>query len=203
MKERPILMSAPMVRAILEGRKTQTRRVAKPQPDSFYTRDSTGRLDNDGDWVWFRGNYPQVGRKNKYGVIGDGLWVRETWRVFGVREYEYQHHQPSVIYRSDSDAFEQEEWRPSIFMPRWASRITLEVTSVRVERLMDITANGAKAEGVTPHDPIPFPDNAELDRIEEDCRWRGAYEVLWDKINGKTYPWASNPWVWVIEFKRL
>jgi hypothetical protein len=154
-KERGILFSAPMVRAILEGRKTQTRRVVKNQV----------RRD---------------GYTCPYGKPGDVLWVRETWcgdRFNGVG------------YRA-TDA-QSGPWKPSIFMPRWASRITLEITDVQVERVHDINECDIVAEG------IPFP----TDRYVSYEELLAAFRDLWDSINGKTYPWASNPWVWALTFK--
>ena len=167
MTERPILFNGPMVRAILDGRKTMTRRIVKAG-----TRD---------DW-----------NACPYGVIGDRLWVRETWRCFGGREYEYQQHQPSIIYRADDGPTHNEGgWRPSIFMPRWASRITLEITGVRVERLQDISEADAEAEGCT-------GDH----RADRDSDAAQEFRSLWNQINGKRASWDSNPWVWVVEFRR-
>jgi hypothetical protein len=196
-KERPILFSGPMVKAILEGRKTQTRRVMKDPELPHVLNDE------------------EVRAECPYGKRGDHLWVRETWRVFGGREYEYQQHKPSVEYRADETGFEQKEWRPSIFMPRWASRITLEITNVRVERLQNISFDDCLAEGI----PIGekwisieamdrhYPPNQDglTDEQMLDQSWtayvKAIYEELWDKINGKKHPWESNPRVWVIEFK--
>src|SRR5262245_50360133 len=143
MKERPILFSGEMVKAILDGRKTQTRRLIMHQGRPL---DDFAFYEVDGDEV-----RTESGKqlKCKYGQPGDRLWVRETWRVFGGHQYEYQQHQPSVLYRADFDLFDEEgAWRPSIFMPRWASRITLEITKVRVERLDGISEEDAMAEGV-------------------------------------------------------
>ena len=124
--------------------------------------------------------------RNPYGEFRDRLWVKETWRVCGGKEYEYQKHQPSVVYRADVGEFDIEEWRPSIFMPRWASRITLEITQVRVERLQDITEEDAYNEGVS----TLWENNVY------------AFRNLWNSINGPG-SWDLNPWVWVIQFKRV
>ena len=190
MTERPILFSGEMVKAILAGRKTQTRRVVKPQP--INPIDGPGFSPVELNWRWDSEN----ARVCPYGVEMDLLWVRETWRcddednLCGHRiRYESdgktQWLWPDTDFRKIANPTKK---RPSIFMPRWASRITLEVTGVRVERVRSISEEDAIAEGVEP----------ELD-------WTATmkYAVLWDKINGKKYPWANNPFVWVIEFKRL
>jgi hypothetical protein len=195
MKERPIIFSAPMVRAILAGTKTQTRRALKqvqvrsaamPEPE-----------------------WRSVHTLCPYGQPGDRLWVREAWS----RDEE----DGALFYRADvgtgneADDWQQNiydgasgyRWKPSIHMPRWASRITLEVTAIRVERLQDISEADAQAEGVTP-------------KWEPGCSGRlmealggfsfrpaaSAYAELWEQINGPN-SWDANPWVWVIEFKRV
>ena len=169
MNEKPILFSTPMVRAILDGRKTMTRRVVKC--DSI--------VDNKPYWNigGFReGNFPYQ--------VGIWLWVRETWQ--GTKDcISYKASDPQQVVE-----FNYEPWRPSIFMPRWASRITLEITNVRVERLHEITEEDAEKEGVS----FTQYTNANA---------RFHFMELWDSINSKKYPWESNPWVWVIEFKRL
>lgn len=192
MKERPILFSGPMVRAILEGRKTQTRRIVNPQPFPWKMETHRGELFVlDGGWRPFC--------KVPYGCPGDLLWVRETWRCRGGREYEYQKHQPSILYRCDAEVVDYctAVWRPSIFMPRWASRITLEIESVRVERLHDITEEDAKAEGVSESMSCGYLDNGT-----SSCSPRCKFKNLWQSINGKG-SWDLNPWVWMIQFKRL
>lgn len=194
-KERPILFSAPMVRALLAGTKTQTRRVITPQPQRY-----TGATP--GTWMYGHRNLEGLFAEHvfggcmaklapcPYGVPGDRLWVRETWRVFGGPEYEYQHDPRSVQFRADEAAFEQKEWKPSIFMPRWASRITLEVTDVRVQRVQEISEDDALAEGMTCDG-----DHASA---------RDNYETLWNYINEKRgHGWATNPWVWCVSFKRV
>ena len=187
MKERPILFSAPMVRAILEGAKTQTRRVVRGQ---------VAALD--------RGHATIIGGPScPYGAPGDRLWVRETWTAIDERgeavsrrtRHVDQNCGDRLVYRAD-DRVLTEQWRPSIFMPRWASRITLEVTAVRVERLHDITEEDARREGV---EPAPF---AKAGRPAGHLHLE-AFEDVWDSINGKHAPWASNPWVFVIDFRRL
>jgi hypothetical protein len=194
MKERPILFSGQMIRAILDGSKTMTRRVVKPQPVSGISIDPIKR-----EWVEGIPHCP-------YGYPGDRLWVRETWRVEGKHTDGYS---PSCIgaNRSHFGRIDYEAsiaWnkdmygklRPSIHMPRWASRITLEVTGVRVERLQDITEADAEAEGVAFMRDIPDADETLTAKV--------LFEILWDSINAKRgYGWDVNPWVWVVEFRRV
>lgn len=204
MKERPILFSGPMVRAILDGRKTQTRRVVKPQPRQtpITNGSAVGSYDvwpnNDSCLEWDdvvadTAYYVQAGFC-PYGQPGDRLWVREAFATVE-SEAPAAGMEPSIgtVYRASYD--EQRDgqylpgltWRPSIFMPRWASRITLEVAGVRVERVQDITPEDAKSEG-----------------IEHLYAPRNAFANLWDAINAKRgYPWESNPWIWVVEFRAL
>jgi hypothetical protein len=181
MKERPILFNSEMVRAILKGRKRQTRRVIKPEWSRC--------LDFD---------YPEDQQKAvdqcPYGVIGDRLYVRETWVVPNSEGCAPRDITPGqkVFYRATD---EYTWWRPSIHMPRWASRFTLEITDVRVERLKEISLHDINAEGT--------PDT--LDRaLRPFGSRREHFQRLWDSINSKRgYSWESNPWVWVIEFKVL
>ncbi|QKJ73430.1 hypothetical protein HRH33_12855 [Pseudomonas rhodesiae] len=215
-KERPILFSAPMVRAILEGRKTVTRRPVKVQP----------HIDASGNFCVGNSNYGQDGYGSPvtkhfvngccpFGKPGDRLWVREAWQadaqVDSVAPRELSHGEP-IRYPADWD-FRQTgcammkpgKIRPSIHMPRWVSRILLEITDVRVERLQGITEEQAKAEGVRlmrdgsdtwvsregPGNLVtPWPTAKE------------AFSDLWNTINGPQ-AWAANPWVWVVEFKRV
>jgi len=205
MKERPILFSGPMVRAILEGRKTQTRRVAKTDGLDLVGpcgNSATGDVFLVGrDWV---GNTVTV--KCPYGLVGDRLWVRETWgNGWTSKPVETD----ALCYKA-TPLKEQgfkicHRWRPSIHMPRWASRITLEITAVRVERLQDITEEDAKAEGADRGLWMPGlgifmgPTDEENDKR---CSYKQGFEFLWSSINGPE-SWASKPWVWVIEFRRV
>lgn len=209
--ERPILFSAPMVRAILTGRKTQTRRVVR-WPFKGQPRDE--ELDNlgDGQSLYVRGKAVPC----PYGIDGDRLWVRETWAHSGADKRR------ALIYRADEgtaslalQAPEFGKWRPSIFMPRSACRIVLEVIDMRCERLQAISYEDALAEGA--------PDFAEmLSKVPEEQRESKAYgetleqcarrlqwpqrwyRQLWESLNAKRgFAWKSNPWVWVMEFKRV
>lgn len=180
--ERPILFSAPMVRAILEGRKTQTRRIVKHQPLPWVGPDPPG-------WP------PPC----PYGQLGDRLWVRETWAQptsLDPGPTFYRADYPSCVPRQFENVppAEAVRWRPSIHMPRWASRITLDVTGVRIERLQDISEADAMAEGVV-------ETHAHLRDLGPCMEWCYAFEDLWTRINGAG-SWNANPWVWVIEFKR-
>lgn len=239
-RERPILMSGPLVRAVLDGRKTQTRRVMLPKPEpwangwKWHTREQ--RLDRGGFGVAASdgGVFARLAAlRCPYGKPGDRLWVRETWSadfdfpgddVPSSRSWEEM---PAAFrgpqscsylyYRADGSAYnpappsslpgtlpspsgwqpeaadlDRERWRPSIHMPRWASRLTLEITEVRVERLQEISEADAIAEGM-------------------EYEWHGvpvgaveSYERLWDSLNAKRgYLWESNPWVFAITFRRV
>ncbi|MDV6347520.1 hypothetical protein R2083_08330 [Nitrosomonas sp. Is35] len=197
MKERPILFSAPMVHAILDGRKTQTRRICKGQRE----------LSNIHDF--------QLDRC-PYGKPGDRLWVRETFAP------DFEHNR--YFYRADCDDdgtvshlingsglgggvgnAQINKWKPSIHMPRWASRILLEVTNVRVERLNDISEDDCYAEGIEELDG--HFDEAEYCAISKKIGCcigdsKPTYVQLWESINGQE-SWSLNPWVWVVEFKVL
>jgi hypothetical protein len=200
MKERPILFSAPMVRAILAGTKTQTRRVVKPQPPgtvlspTMVARDAAA----PSGYSFISDEYDDMLLTCPYGAPGDRLWVRETWGR-DQADNGGDRHWNRIVYRADPgeqalDNGTPVPWKPSIHMPRWASRITLEVTGVRVERLQDISVADAMAEGVV-------EVNENLRGLEPCMEWRYAYEDLWESINGAG-SWDANPWVWVVEFKR-
>lgn len=186
MKEIPILFNAPMVRALLDGWKTQMRRIVKPQPDHRADWLKCDMNDTYRAGIKF-GEVPQFGHwKCPYGKPGDRLWVRETWTVKQLCSAP----KPPVYYYASYDPCPH-VWRPSIFMPRWASRITLEVVSVRVERLQNISEADARAEGVTLKGGQGYDGWA-----------RAEYTALWESINGSG-SWAANPFVWVIEFRRI
>lgn len=199
-KERPILFSGPMVRAILAGRKTQTRRVLN-LPRGLYWYDELGG-EAEGWFTDGEGWWHVEELACRYGNPGDHLWVRETWAVGSI----YDKTAPSKIcedlpkgpgrppcgirYPANQECIGI-KCRPSIHMPRWASRITLEITGVRVERLNEISEEDALAEGV----------DTTCDDLGRYCPVI-AFQNLWESINGSD-SWAANPWVWVVEFKRL
>jgi hypothetical protein len=207
---RPILFSAPMVIAILEGRKSQTRRIVKPDKSwvkyhdgnkvaafTAFHRDSS-KPWNCGGINWQSGN--ELLTPNFQ--IGDTLWVRETFRLSDANDCAC--YEPcnckigSPIYRATCGFDREEEtdppWKPSIFMPKALSRITLEITGVRVERLQDITEDDAKAEGI-----IRVEGTSEDEEAQTNV---DAYRVLWESINGPG-SWAKNNFVWVLTFKRI
>lgn len=197
-KEKPILFSAPMVRAILDGRKSQTRRIVKPQPQW-----RLGYMAVDGGAIQCGVDYPDGADdfvRCPYGRTGDRLWVRET---FWLRNHGNTFRGLGIDYKAGGNKHIPKPakvgrlccWRPSIHMPRWASRITLEITGVRVERLNDISEEDAEAEGATSQDRH-FRCGNEL------FGCRSGFAILWSKINGPD-SWDANPWVWVVEFKRL
>jgi len=201
MTERGMIFNGEMVRALLDGRKTQTRRIMKPQPEVcprgghwwpsnvFKTMLHIEEEMQNGKGGW--GGL--VGDACRFGDVGDRIWVRETFGDCGER----------LVYRADTDdgaKCKVKRWTPSIHMPRWASRILLEITDVRVERLKDISESDAIAEGLEQYsdDGIiyygPFGSG--------DCRPEVSYKKLWQSIYGEE-SWQANPWVWVIEFKRI
>lgn len=236
-KERPILFSEDMVRAILDGRKTVTRRVMDEQP-SFdatgrwgYTVDSTDRkfkdtwnysvMDRGGHKFTERGRESEVCRlRCPYGQSGDRLWVRETWAAGkcadGLRPKElhagtWLKDNGGLWYRANSaepksPISERGKWRPGRFMVRWTSQITLKVMSIRVERLQDITEDRAKAEG--------FPLQTHTDEMNAFLATVGgqlkrslaeiSFGFTWDALNAsRGFGWDKNPWVWVVEFRRV
>jgi hypothetical protein len=204
-KERPILFSAPMVRAILEDRKTVTRRACKPQPSAnAHTTSAEGKPM--GAW-WETGK--DVNRC-PYGQPGDRLWVRETTEADyanGAVLSRYAADGEPVLYAGCGDPKYNgsvAHWnyprksRPSIHMQRWASRILLEITAVRVERLQDISRADIRAEG------LQCPPELASDDVSPNYRdwYPAAWRELWESINGAD-SWTTNPWVWVVEFKRV
>ena len=210
MKERPILFSAPMVRALLSGAKTQTRRGLSVQPTGApYAAQAS--LTKSGSRPVFYAAWERPGTDGStccicpYGVPGDRLWVREAWRTCeGFDVYPPRDIQRTTPVRYEADSHWSHSMtggggklRPSMFMPRWASRILLEVTDVRVERLQDISEADALAEG-TPS----WADGACAVGNPHGLNARDYYEVLWSSINGRA-SWDANPWVWCVSFRRI
>lgn len=219
-RERPILFSGPMVRAILDGSKTQTRRVMTPQMEHREIAGMFGgrmlgwpRRDG-GAWLWPNAR-DEILSRCPYGRPGDRLWVRETWQYYDWTEQG----EPQIRYAADettrwcetaeedevidvweelsrqenyriANAARDHRWRPSIFMKRWASRLTLELTEVRVERVQETSDVDSLEEGISYQNVITGA--------------RGRFRRLWDSINAKRgYGWDANPWVWVLTFRRL
>lgn len=230
MNEKPILFNTEMVRAILDSRKTQTRRLMKnlPLEEPYATEDEGWLFISDEDGIWHRAElYSPIQR-------GDVLWVRETWN-FGRWETEgdvttpglchtfFEECEPSekskelfqnrYLYRADAASFnevpEPEHWHPSIHMPKEAARIFLRVTDICCERLQDITEQDARAEGLVTDQPEDGRTNINF-MCSVDCLQgsaRGKFALLWNSTIKKTdlprYGWDANPWVWVISFKRI
>lgn len=205
MNAKPILFSEPMIRALLDGRKTQTRRALNPQPPGNECRDLV-------EVVWGAAAEKLSARENErrsrawagfsdsrapgsvayygcpYGRPGDLLWVRETHMIIGGPDAV----DPRLVYRaSDDGSWISPVWRPSIHMPRWASRLTLRITDVRVERLQEISEADARAEGVS---AVSFPgvddQHSDIDR----------FRALCNRLNGDG-SWTENPWVWALSFE--
>jgi hypothetical protein len=188
MKEKPILFSTDMIKAILDGRKAMTRRVIKPQP---------------------KGEWAAPGRTMcPYGKIGDRLWVRETFGICDFPGTDTSFGHRKILYKADGEThYDIGKWRSSIFMPRYASRINLEITNIRVERLQSITYKEVEKEGINIVNKLPNP--LSLGRMEKekleifiDKIAKNEFSKLWDSINAKRgYGWDINPWVWCISFK--
>lgn len=252
MKERPILMKGAMVRAILKGRKIQTRRIIKPQPSGSNTQNDpygwrwkwtpTDKRIPIFEWGKDTTGWISMLKHCPYGVPGDRLWVKETWVELlhtspatdrpelcegdkliepatsytddsGQQRWHYNgrviaYRATSAVEFCDGDGFigesankdDMAKWKPSIFMPRWASRITLEIEAVRVERVNEITREDCIAEGI-------YQKGGQwiIDGAVTGLGWmqpEGAYRELWESINGAK-SWDANPWVWVIQFRRI
>ncbi|HBX0854898.1 TPA: hypothetical protein MF126_21220 [Klebsiella pneumoniae] len=244
MTERGIIFNGEMVQAILDGRKTQTRRIMKVQPESnqlglLLITDSTKHSDI-GKYHWAESNATGNHVRSKlfsspFGAVGERIWVRETWATLGNEDGCYVDWEDNLckgdersaarIYRASceqrpgdyglwsipDDAYWKPHtkehkfegaWRPSIHMPRWASRILLEITDVRVERLNAISEEDARAEGIIDGGCLNCgePEPCGCANPEPDAT--DAFAYLWQSIYGQDN-WNANPWVWVIEFKRV
>lgn len=214
MNERPILFSGSMVRAILDGRKTQTRRVATSRKENGIiagpAAEPGGAIEAWGGGAWNKSSHQQV-VFSPYGRVGDRLWVKETHAFYSLNFNHAGCGNIGTWHPSDRDvcchyregcpselAQRFDKWRPSIFMPRWASRITLQITMVGVERLQDISCEDALAEGIDHY----TPGVTAGERGESEADPRTEYQALWESINGPG-SWKKNPFVWVLDFKHI
>lgn len=244
MKERGMIFNSEMVRAILDGRKTQTRRIMKVQPESnqlglLLITDSTKHSDI-GKYHWAESNATGNHVRSKlfsspFGAVGERIWVRETWATLGNEDGCYVDWEDNLckgdersaarIYRASceqrpgdyglwsipDDAYWKPHtkehkfegaWRPSIHMPRWASRILLEITDVRVERLNAISEEDARAEDIIDGGCLNCGEPEPCGCANPEPEATDAFAYLWQSIYGQDN-WNANPWVWVIEFKRV
>ena len=198
MKEKPFAFSTPEVKAILEGRKTMTQRVIKPLKD--------GKVPSGVDTKCLWELHREDGKFEVLGIapvkMGDILWVRETWQENTIHSKENRREKP-YLYKADPDGVLLRSWRPSICLPRKAARIFLEVKSVRVERLRDISEREAYREGITTAYFV-MPDEKTKLKLKSGGTFITAFKYAWNDLNAKRgYSWDSNPWVWVIEFERV
>lgn len=215
-KSRGIIFKGEMVRAILEGRKSQTRLAVKPQPNQ----------DQIDDWLFNHGKIKRTGLEIlnslfedsiecPYGQPGDQLWVRETWALTGgfadVIASELDGDTMSdenIKYRADQDSYDDvvQSWRPSVHMQKWASRINLEITNVRIECLQDISDDDARSEGISKFECIGLDQRIEgpQDRTQRTHPHVVAFASFWDSSNFyRGHGWIKNPHVWVVEFKKI
>ncbi|MBT1833603.1 morphogenetic protein [Enterobacter cloacae] len=203
-----MIFNGEMVRAILDGRKTQTRRIMKNQPAGDYPDTPALIRSAGGGFQWY-GHYGESSIFNcPFGAVGDRIWVRETWAEAGASAPDlklYRANYPAHVptHYENVPPAEDVRWTPSIHMPRWASRITLEIIGVRVERLNGISEADAEAEGI---DMDALADSQDCYDCIADHNMTGrptatgAFKYLWESIYGEE-SWKANPWVWVIEFK--
>lgn len=214
-KERGIMFSGPMVRGILDDRKTQTRRVLRPQPpsDARKIKHLAFNVWGYAEMVGYPSQEIHQEIKCPYGVVGDRLWVRETWQVYHkASENEWSVLTPTgktdrdgkVFYRAtmkepDPDKHGRLVWRSAMLMPRWAARIVLEITEIRVQRLKKIDGFDARDEGFPEETPDYLVQHYGYGR-----RTRKWFRELWDSINAdRGFGWKTNPWVWAITFKKI
>lgn len=218
-RERPIIFSGPMVRAILAGTKSQTRRIVTPQPVPWEANEC---------FLQWKGLAPLTTGHiaAKHGRPGDRLWVREAFQPIYAPEFQpfgrnggreanwrtgegyaprYMATDERVEWVDREDNLQSDRAEPAVHMPRWASRITLEITDVRVQRLQEITEEDAKAEGVEEWCSCVCHDETNVQTCSDcgDRHGRDGFVGLWDAINGKRAPWDSNPWVWALTFRRV
>lgn len=221
---KPIIFNSEMVRAILDGRKSQTRRVVKGDVHKY--SDAVLAADGSGDVKFINEMVPGVGIarsdwiKCPYGKVGDELYVKETWCCHLIYDDkrpsvlpEIKYIQNGIVFMSDVYKGEKSTWmgktRPSIFMPKRFSRITLSITDIRVERVQDISVKDAIKEGAFLNrcscKEMNRPPKTNMEALfrQTGCHIHGTeFKALWDSINGKKHPWEENPWVWVITFKK-
>lgn len=233
MKYRPTIFSSESVNGILQNRKTKTRRVILPQPYDWCKHVLPAPVEGygtEGDWIQSTGANDHykllgLGAKCPYGVVGDRLWVRETFCIERVDEFqmivwkadkcahylerrhlgvEFAEQKRNILstemsgepFYLSSDFQPKDGWKSPRFMPRWASRITLEIMDIRAERLQDITNADIKAEGITAHHPVRLKDQVPTSR--------SAFARHWDNLNKKRgYGWDKDPWVWVVSFVKI
>ena len=211
-KERPILFSGEMVRAILDGRKTQTRRIVNKK--ILKINPGTGLQVCNHTWPGKRvGNscsecYQELLKKCPYGQIGDVLWLREAWKTMSdfddlkPSDLVPELHKSAIDYVASGNNRWNGKTRPSIYMPRWASRISLKIRDIRVEQLQDISEEDAIAEGLRckfDKETTVYPKPGKLG-MHPLLSAKDSFKSLWQSINGN---WDDNPWVWVVEFERL
>ncbi len=224
MAEHPIIFSTEMVKAILDGRKTQTRRIIKPQPLKYFPEGAASN-NKPPHHIWWSFIYPtkhgsdtHIYTKCPYGQVGDRLWVRET-----LIEYEVDDIQTRAYYEANlKPAGSHWQWRrgklPGMFMPRWAARIFLEITNIRVERVQDISEEDAKVEGCDCSWLIFKKDESKHNKRRKQiydkygtpvadtstANEQSEFAYLWDSLNAKhDYDWDKNPFVWCISFKKV
>lgn len=233
MKELPIIMGAESVLEILERRKSQTRRVVNPRKYNIGGWDMpVSKSDVEAGYPVYQdnnGDFHSVVERCPYGKVGDRLWVRESWSTLTYHEGDVPIHivkdhkniEHDVVYYAEcpdfswtdgdgfleyrKDGMETSHWKSPIFMPRWASRITLEITDIRVERVQDITEEDAIAEGISRE--FAFECNGWVPSYADPdsggyADYITGYRTLWNSLNAKRgFPWEKNPWVWIIDFK--
>jgi len=209
MKEHPILMTTDMVKAILDNLKSMTRRTyglekVNKNPDEWEYKGIEDLAPRNIHLFKHMPTDSFLNIKCPYGQVGDILWCKETWypnpaTCTPIYKADYPLEEKPQVWSADA------KWRPSIFMPRWASRIDSEITDIRVEKLQDITEEDAVKEGCIAHH-IHIVEgilvNSSIGRMDY-ITARENYKNLWNSINGQKYPWSSNPWVWPIEFRRI
>lgn len=196
MKATPLLFTVDMIRALLDGRKTQTRRIVR--------RTDAGRVKAPRSSRNWHLDDPDAVKACPYGGPGDLIWVRETWGVL-YQQFRNDRDEPTW-YRASGDLESLPTWYPSIHMPRWRSRLTLELTEVRLQRVQDISEQDAEAEGIEciggNFSCSPWRDYSKEQRYKFFSAPSASFRSLWDSINAKRgYSWDSNPWVWALTFK--